>query len=224
MPNTATIPPAYRAVMRLTGPYIRGWGRLEVSGLDAIPESGPTLLCGNHDSYWDPLAIGNAAFPRRQIRALAKASLWDVPVVGTVLTHAGHIPIDRGKADRGALDRAAAELREGACIGVFLEGTRSLGRPLRARSGLAHLAMQVPEAQIVCARVNGAVDLPRLVVRPSVSVEFFRPSGGGMQPGEEPQLFCQRLLDEIRNGAPRAIAGRKRRKAAARGELTPMPE
>jgi 1-acyl-sn-glycerol-3-phosphate acyltransferase len=210
--------------MRITAPYIRGWGRLSVKGLDTLPASGPVLLCGNHDSYWDPLAVGVAAFPKRQIRALAKASLWDVWGVGTVLTHAGHIPIDRGKGDRGALDRAAQELREGACIGVFLEGTRSLGRPLRARSGFGHLAAQVPEAEIVCARVNGAVDLPRVGVRPSASVEFFRPAGGGMQAGEEPQAFCQRLLDEIREGAPRAIAGRKRRAAAARGDLAAMPE
>ena len=223
MASRPHFPPAYRAVMLGATPFIRGWGRLAVSGLDALPPSGPALLCANHDSYWDPLAIGIAAYGRRPIRALAKASLWNVPLVSQVLTGCGHIPIERGAGDRGALDRAAAELRDGACIGVFIEGTRSLGRDLRARSGFGHLAQTTPDAQIVCCRVNGAADVPRLTMRPRVTVEFFAPAGGGMQPGEDAQAFCQRLLDEIREGAPRAIAGRRRRRAAARGELTPMP-
>ena len=70
--------PAYRAVMALTGPVVRGWGRLEVEGLEHLPASGPVLLAGNHDSYWDPIAIGIAALPRRQVRALAKSSMWKI--------------------------------------------------------------------------------------------------------------------------------------------------
>ena len=64
----------YRITLRALTPVVRGWGRLEVSGLEHLPASGPVLLAGNHDSYWDPLAIGFAALGRRQIRALAKGS------------------------------------------------------------------------------------------------------------------------------------------------------
>ncbi|HWF36248.1 MAG TPA: 1-acyl-sn-glycerol-3-phosphate acyltransferase, partial [Solirubrobacteraceae bacterium] len=68
--------------MTLASPVIRSWGRLEVSGLDALPTEGPTLVIGNHDSYWDPVAIGVAGLPRRQIRALAKSTLWKAAPVG----------------------------------------------------------------------------------------------------------------------------------------------
>ena len=66
---------AYRAVMTASSPVVRSWGRLRVSGLDVLPADGPVLLAGNHDSYWDPIAVGVAARPKRQVRALAKSSM-----------------------------------------------------------------------------------------------------------------------------------------------------
>jgi 1-acyl-sn-glycerol-3-phosphate acyltransferase len=205
----------YRIAMKICSPIIRRWGRLEVEGLEHLPESGPLLLAGNHDSYWDPIAIGVAAFPRRQIRALAKSSLWKIKGLGPVLDSMGQIPIDRGKSDQRALDRAIEELRAGACIGIFPEGTRSLGRELRARSGFGRLAAAVPEAEVVCVAVSGTVDVPRFPTRPRVRVKFFSPAGGGLAQGEEAAALAVRLLTEIRGHAPIAVAGRKRRKALA---------
>lgn len=199
----------YRLAMAALSPVVRGWGRLEVSGLEYLPDTGPVLLAGNHDSYWDPVAVGIAGLPRRQIQALSKASLWK-PGLGKILDGMGQIPIDRGKGDAHAMDRAIAELRAGACIGIFPEGTRSLGRELRARSGFGRLAAEVPEAQVVCVAVTGTVDIPRLPHRPRVSVRFFTPSGGGLQPGEDAAALGARLLAEIRALAPITAAGRRR--------------
>jgi 1-acyl-sn-glycerol-3-phosphate acyltransferase len=177
------------------------------------------LLAGNHDSYWDPVAIGIAALPRRQIRALAKSSLWKIHGLNRVLDGMGQIPIDRGAGDVHALDRAVEELRGGACIGVFPEGTRSLGRELRARSGFGRLAQLVPEAEVVCCTVTGTVDIPRFPSpRPQVRVRFFRPEGGGLQPGESAVELSARLLEEIRAGAP-IRAARPRRGSAKQPPL-----
>jgi 1-acyl-sn-glycerol-3-phosphate acyltransferase len=217
MERVERITPAYRLVMAVTTPAVRWWGRLEVSGLEHMPLEGPVLLAGNHDSYWDPVAVGIAGQPRRQIRALAKSSLWK-PGVRKVLDGMGQIPIDRGAGDAHALSRAIEELRAGACIGIFPEGTRSLGRELRARSGIGRLAQAVPEAQIVCCRVQGTVDIPKFPAqRPHVTVAFYRPAGGGLGDGEDPGAFSARLLAEIRGQAPITIAGRKRARALARG-------
>lgn len=208
MQRVERITSAYRAVMALTTPAVRWWGRLEVDGLEHMPLDGGVLLAGNHDSYWDPIAVGIAGLPRRQIRALAKSSLWK-PGLGPVLDGMGQIPIDRGAGDARALDRAVEELRRGACIGIFPEGTRSLGRELRARGGIGRLAAAVPEAEIVCCTVKGTVDIPKFPAeRPHVQVVFFRPAGGGLQPGEGPTEFAGRLVREIRARAPIAHAGR----------------
>ena len=204
----------YRVALRMLGPIVRRWGRLDVSGLEHLPASGPVLLAGNHDSYWDPLAIGIAALDRRQIRALAKAELWKVPGLAPVLDSMGQIPIRRGAGDAKALDRAVAELRAGACIGVFPEGTRSLGRELRARGGLARLAAAVPEAVVVACTVQGTTDIPRFPKRPHVRIRFFSPAAIAAAGGDDRHAeLPARLLEEIRSEVPRDPAGRRRKSA-----------
>jgi 1-acyl-sn-glycerol-3-phosphate acyltransferase len=211
--------PAYRTVIGLCSPVMRPWSRLRVSGLGHLPVSGPTLLVANHDSYWDPIAIGVAARHRRQIRALAKSSIWKLRPIGWLMDGMGHIPIERGTGNLGAIQAAARELRAGACIGVFPEGTRSLGRERRARSGAGRLALAVPEAKIVCVRVTGTTDVVRLPKRPSVGVEFFPPAGGQRQPGESAIKLIARLLAEVRDGAPQVVPGRARTAAKFRSRL-----
>ncbi len=201
----------YRFALGICIPTVRWWGRLEVVGLEHVPPSGPLIVTANHDSYWDPVVVGIAALKRRQIRALAKSSLWKVKGLHLVLDGMRQIPVVRGTKDTDALDRAMTELRAGSCVGIFPEGTRSLGRPLRARSGVGRLAAAVPEARIVCAAVTGTTDIPRFPKRPRVKVAFFVPSGGQMKPGEDPTELSVRLLAEMRAIAPINAAGRKRK-------------
>src|ERR1700690_1429450 len=170
------ITPTYRAAMTITSPVIRTWGRLEVSGLESLPTEGPALVVSSHDSYWDPVAVGVAGLPRRQIRALAKSSLWKAAPLGWVLDGMGQLPIVRGGGHPNALDVAIRELAAGACIGVFPEGTSSRGTTLRARSGGGRLVVAVPETTIVCAAVTGTVDIIRVPKRPRIRVEFFHPT------------------------------------------------
>jgi 1-acyl-sn-glycerol-3-phosphate acyltransferase len=193
----------YRFAMAITTPVVKWWGRLETEGVEHLPASGPVLLAGNHDSYWDPIAIGIAGLPSRQIRALAKSTLWKNRFLAIVMNGMGQIPIDRGAGDAGALSRAIEALREGACIGVFPEGTRTLGRKLRARSGFGRLAEAVPEAEVVCCTVEGTIDLARFPrTRPRIRVRFFKPVGGGLNHGETAAELSIRLLEEIRGRAP----------------------
>ena len=197
-------------------PGVVWWGRLQVSGLELLPLEGPLLVVGDHDSYWDTVATGIAALPRRQIRALAKSSMWANKALGAVLTGMGQIPIERGSGDSGALDRAIEELRKGACIGIYPEGTRSLGRALRARGGVGYLARAVPEATIVGVACNDTVAIPRFPrARPRVRVEFFEFERPAIAPEESAQEYSTRLLAALRQRAPIEVAGRRRAAALA---------
>jgi 1-acyl-sn-glycerol-3-phosphate acyltransferase len=202
------VPLAYRIVMIIATPFVRWWGRLEVHGAEVLDHPGPAVLLGNHDSHWDPLVAGVAA-PNRQIRALAKASLWGNPVVAWVLNHMGQIPIERGRGDAAALSRAIEELEGGACIGVFPEGTISRGRDMRALSGAGRLALAVPTCRVVGLRITGAVDIVRFPKRPRIRVDFFEPAQGQPQEGESATALTKRVMTEVRSTAPFALAGRK---------------
>jgi 1-acyl-sn-glycerol-3-phosphate acyltransferase len=205
------ITPAYRGVMIAARPGVAWWGRMQVTGIELLPLEGPVLVVGDHDSYWDTVATGIAAQPRRQVRALAKSSMWKNKLLGAVLTGMGQIPIERGSGDTAALDRAIEELRKGACIGIYPEGTRSLGRALRARSGIGYLARAVPEATILGVACNGTVAIPRFPrQRPRVRVEFFEFDRPAIGPDESPGEYSTRLLAQLRERAPIEVAGRKR--------------
>jgi 1-acyl-sn-glycerol-3-phosphate acyltransferase len=219
------ITPAYRGVMIASTPGVVWWGRLQVTGVELLPLEGPLLVVGDHDSYWDTVATGIAAMPRRQIRALAKSSMWNNKLLGAVLTGMGQIPIERGSGDSGALDRAIEELRKGACIGIYPEGTRSLGRALRARSGIGYMARTVPEATIIGVACNGTVAIPRFPrARPHTRVEFFEFDRPAIAPDESPQQYSTRLLAQLRQRAPIEVAGRKRAAALAGRVPTWSPE
>jgi 1-acyl-sn-glycerol-3-phosphate acyltransferase len=200
----------YALVMALNVP-VALWGRLRVEGLDGVPASGPLLVVGNHDSHWDSVMVGVAARRRRQIRALAKSTLWDVRGLGPILNGMGQIPIERGAGDTGALARAIETLRAGACIGVFPEGTRSRGKALRARSGVGRLALEVPEAHVSLVAIEGTSDLTGFPRRPRLRIRFFEPATGQPRPGEDPGELSARLLAEIRELVPPTLSYRKRR-------------
>lgn len=194
--------------MAFATPIVRWWGRLSVVGLGLVPPHGPTLLMVNHDSAWDPVVVGVAA-RRRQIHALAKASLWRPKVLGWVLDRMGQIPIERGRADATALSAAIEALRSGRCIGVFPEGTVSRGRTLRPLSGAGRIALAVPGTTVLGVSVTGPVDIVRFPRRPKLRVEFFDP--GQPAEGESAIALTRRVMNDIRNRAPVAVPGRRRK-------------
>jgi len=207
----------YSVAMAVNRPVAR-WGRLQVEGLETVPETGPLLIIGNHDSHWDPVMVGIAARKRRQIRALAKSDLWKVRGLAPILNGMGQIPIERGKGDAQALAKAIEALRSGICIGVFPEGTRSRGKVLRARSGVGRLALEVPEAHVSLVAIEGTTDLTGFPRRPRIRIRFFDPVGGQPRPDEDPSELSARLLAEIRELVPPSISYRKRAKLSGVSE------
>jgi 1-acyl-sn-glycerol-3-phosphate acyltransferase len=110
---------------------------------ERIPRRGPAILASNHVSYLDPLTLAWVADRSgRRIRFLAKAELFDKPVLGSMLHAIHQIPVQRGSRDAaGALDAAVDALGRGECIAVFPEGTITPDlEPMVGKSGTARLA------------------------------------------------------------------------------------
>ncbi len=185
------------------------WGRVRITGLDAVPVDGPLLVVPNHDSQWDPIVVGIALRKRRRLRFLARADLWRIPGLGPILHAMGQIPIERGAGDARALDRAVEALRGGEAICVFPEGRLSRGETLRARSGVGRLAQWCPGVRVVLCCVKGTTDYVRFPKRPRISISFFEPATGQARSGEDPAELATRLLGEIRALVPPVAAGRR---------------
>jgi 1-acyl-sn-glycerol-3-phosphate acyltransferase len=194
----------YRTTLALLRPVVSWWGRLEICGAELLPRSGPALLVVNHDSGWDPPIIGLGTASRRQITAMARSSLWKPRPMGWAMDQMRQIPVDREGGGRQAVEQAVVRLRAGECVGLFPEGMISRGRTLPVRSGAGRLALQVPEAVIVCAAITGSVGMARFPRRPRLRVEFFLPAGGPPRPGESAAELTARLVAEIRAISPPA--------------------
>ena len=117
-------------------------------GLESIPRNQPVIYASNHSSMFDIWALF-ATLPG-SVRFVAKRELFKIPLLGTAMHAAGHIPIDRAARKKAfeAYDEAARTIQRGtSSIIVFPEGTRSRTGELlpfkNAPFGLA-IAAQVP--------------------------------------------------------------------------------
>ncbi|MFD9894772.1 lysophospholipid acyltransferase family protein [Amycolatopsis sp. NPDC059027] len=121
--------------------------RFRVRGAEHIPSSGGVLVASNHLSFADPTTVTAYCLAAGRVpRYLAKADLWNVPVVGAVMRSGRHIPVHRGAATAVEAYRdAVAAVRSGECVVVFPEATFSSdpgGWPMKGKTGIARIALE----------------------------------------------------------------------------------
>lgn len=113
--------------------------RVEIEGAEHIP-AGAAVLAPNHDSLLDPFFLGPVT--PRIVHYMAKAELWDVPLLGRVLEGFASFPVRRGEGDGEAIESALELLGRGELLGVFPQGTCLPFRDRRWRRGAARLALE----------------------------------------------------------------------------------
>jgi 1-acyl-sn-glycerol-3-phosphate acyltransferase len=122
-------PLLYWTIRAIFVPFFLVYFRLQRTGSEHLPRSGPLLLASNHRSFLDPFVIGTLV--RRPVYYMAKRELF------------GAFPVDRGAGDAQAMETAEAILARGDCVVLFPEGTRVRPGPLGApRKGVGRLALQ----------------------------------------------------------------------------------
>jgi 1-acyl-sn-glycerol-3-phosphate acyltransferase len=120
----------------------RDWG----DGTRLLPRTGGVLILANHVSSFDPPVLGEfVAYQGRWPHFLAKASLFQVPVLGWLLRKAEQVPVYRGTAHSAdALDAAVAHLKAGRVVVMYPEGTVTQDPnlwPMACKTGAARLAI-----------------------------------------------------------------------------------
>ena len=174
--------------------------RLDVRGLENVPQDGPVLLCANHTSHLDALAI-LAALPGRVALRAGTAAAKDVfgdhrlrDLLSRIMTNA--VPIQRGSEFARGLRRLEAVLEDGRPLILFPEGRRSAdGELVEFKCGAAMLAVHTG-APIIPIHIHGAHDsLPRGAVIPTaadITVHF----GAPIKPEEYRRAIDERRLDK----------------------------
>jgi 1-acyl-sn-glycerol-3-phosphate acyltransferase len=131
-----------------------------VIGAENMIEEGPCIIAANHCSYLDPPLVGVAC--KRAIHYLARKSLLDVPILGSILPELNVIPVDQKNADRSALMGAIRVVKNGGAVLIFPEGSRSPDGQLQPpQPGIGMIAAKTG-APIVPVRIFGSFEaLPK---------------------------------------------------------------
>lgn len=140
------------------------------------------LLVANHQSFFDPVMIGMPL--ERPINYLARSTLFDNPIFGSLIRALGTIPLRRDSADGAALRAALSVLRSGRPLLLFPEGTRTDDGNLgEMGSGPALMASRcnVPVIPICVEGAYKAWPRDRMVPRPARAVVVY---GDPIQPSE----------------------------------------
>ena len=141
-PGAETISTVVKIVNAILKPLTeRDW-----RGQDKVPQSGGVIFVANHISNADPLAVGQfLAFSGRWPRFLAKASVFQIPVIGRIIAACGQIPVQRGSAQsKDALIAAAEAIEQGRALVIYPEGTITYDPelwPMKGKTGAARLAL-----------------------------------------------------------------------------------
>ncbi|MFS0863538.1 lysophospholipid acyltransferase family protein [Fredinandcohnia sp. 179-A 10B2 NHS] len=126
---------------------------LEITGTHHIPKDGGVLICSNHIDNLDPPIVGVTS--PRPIHFMAKAEIFNVPVLGKILPKINAFPVKRGMSDREALRKALSILKDGQVLGIFPEGTRSKdGKLGKGLSGVGFFALRSDCVVVPCAIIG----------------------------------------------------------------------
>lgn len=145
----------YRTLFLLIGRVLL---RMKIHGVGNIPDRGGVIVVSNHLHNADPVLISVAC--TRPVHYMAKKELMGVPVLGRMIRFAGAFPVDRGKADRQAIQIALEHLNQQIAVGMFPEGTRSVSRKIeRVLPGAGLIALR-GNAPILPVAIVGSERLP----------------------------------------------------------------
>lgn len=132
----------YHVIYAVVWPFFNLFHPVRAVGREHIPE-GAALICPNHTKASDPFFVVFAFKRKHVMRAMAKAEVMRVPVIGWLLGKAGVFGVNRGAADINAVKTALRFLKEGRKLLMFPEGTRvEEGENVEAKTGAAMFAVR----------------------------------------------------------------------------------
>jgi 1-acyl-sn-glycerol-3-phosphate acyltransferase len=144
------------------------WWRVEATGIENVPRTGPALIVANHSGVlpWDGIMISVAVRhehpARRACRMLALDMFALLPFLAPLLAQSGAVRANPENAER--------LLRKGELVGVFPEGVKGVGKRFKeryklarfGRGGFIRIALRTCAPIVPCAVVGAEEIHPAL--------------------------------------------------------------
>lgn len=156
---------AYRVIYAIFSGIVGFLFNIKVINKEREPSDGGYVVCANHVSATDPIALCYA-FRKNQVHFMAKKELFKVPVLAPLIKVLGAFPVDRGGNDVGAVKTAISLVSEKKSMGIFPQGHRypeENPRNTKTKNGVALIATK-----------TGADILPCYIWRKKNKFKLFR--------------------------------------------------
>lgn len=183
--------------------------RLRTEGVEHVPAQGAVLIVANHQSFYDPPAIGGA-ITHRHTDFLARGGLFKFRLFGWLITKLNSTPIKQGAGDAGAMKEILKRLSEGKAVIVFPEGSRTPDGELQDLQRGTLVLIKRAKCPIVPAAISGAYEawprtrmIPRLFSK-RMAVSYGNPIDGSELMANGTDAAMERLESEIRTQLERA--------------------
>jgi len=202
----------YRIVKMIVSLVFRLLARIEIAGVENVPQEGPYIVICNHLHRLDPLLL-LIALPVR-MTVLAANKYRNHPLFGPFLSSMGAIYVRRGEVNRQALRACLDVLRGGGIIGMAPEGTRSpTGALQEGRTGVAYLASRAG-VPILPVAITGAEKMPaslkrlrRGQMKAVIGEAFTLPVTEGKVRGKQLKEFTELIMRRLADMLPEEYRG-----------------
>ena len=136
---------------RIVGAIIRGLSfaaakiiyRVEVIGLDNIPDDTGAIVCGNHVHALDAPALLATIRNKKTICFMTKAELFKNPFFRFIGSFYNVFPVTRSKADTDAIKQSLRIIKDKKVLGIFPEGTRNgMEKGVKPKNGAVNISIR----------------------------------------------------------------------------------
>jgi 1-acyl-sn-glycerol-3-phosphate acyltransferase/cytidylate kinase len=142
----------YYVVVAIVRVAMHIWFNLKIEGRENIPEGRAFVYASNHRSNADPVLVTLAG--KGRFSFMAKSELFRNKFFAWLIRSLGAFPVERGKGDTAAIEKAIDNLKTGVNLLIFPEGTRSRdGRVGKGKNGVALIAAR-SHADVVPVGIN----------------------------------------------------------------------
>jgi 1-acyl-sn-glycerol-3-phosphate acyltransferase len=206
------VPLTYRLMQVALWLLFKIFTRIQVTGRENVPLTGPLIVAPNHLHSFDIPIIG-MIIPRQTV--VFAADKWRGKIGGILMERVTQvIYVARGEADRAALNQALAALRAEGCVAVAPEGTRSrTGGLQNGKHGVAYLASRTgaPVVPVVMwgqeRLLRELLHFRRAAIHVTICTPWYAPPGADHARTAELDAYTDELMMILARGLPAQYRG-----------------